>query len=389
MFGKRGYVEVPHINRYRAVNLVIDHLEYLLRRHDCVTVPGIGALMVRYRPARFDSRNPLVLLPPSRELAFNGALTESDGILENSVARRSGVSFEAASRMVKEEVESLLQQLKAFGSIALGRLGELNFSDYGTILFSPFDAAGWDFRNYGLPPLYLKNADDIVRTSSERRVVSAVVPERGIESNSNILSAPEPWEDGDRIEQTEGRRGRFAKSVVGIAASLAVIVTVALFLLNPVKVENEPLKASIAPTEAVSFDEETDDRQSGEYILNEPEPEAESSASLPENGAEVSVSEAVSSNKGESAAAGEVLTAASSSKREMRFSESDPYCVIVASFPEESQASRYIAENPGRALGVLQQDGKYRVYAATGATYEEASAQKAVAGSAGAWICRR
>ncbi|MDE5978968.1 MAG: hypothetical protein K2G84_02900, partial [Muribaculaceae bacterium] len=75
------------------MNLVIDHLEYLLRRHDSVTVPGIGALMVRYRPARFDSRNPLVLLPPSRELAFNGALTESDGILENSVARRSGVSF--------------------------------------------------------------------------------------------------------------------------------------------------------------------------------------------------------------------------------------------------------------------------------------------------------
>ncbi len=61
--------------------------------------------------------------------------------------------------------------------------------------------------------------------------------------------------------------------------------------------------------------------------------------------------------------------------------------MIVASFPEESQATRYIAENPGRVLGVLEQDGKYRVYAATGATYEEAAAQKSI--SDGAWICRR
>lgn len=224
------------------MNLVIDHLEYLLRRHDCVTVPGIGALMVRYRPARFDSRNPLVLLPPSRELAFNGALVESDGMLESSVARRNGVSFEAASRIVEDETESLLEQLKKFGTIALGRLGELNFSEYGTIIFSPFDASGWDFSHYGLRPLYLKGADTMLK-ASHMAAVSAVAGNAAAPSaphKHNELPAPAPWGE-EEDAPVKDSRGVVAKGLVGIAASLAVIVTLALFFLNPVKVENEQI----------------------------------------------------------------------------------------------------------------------------------------------------
>ena len=373
------------------MNLVIDHLEYLLRRHDCVTVPGIGALMVRYRPARFDSRNPLVLLPPSRELAFNGALVESDGMLESSVARRNGVSFEAASRIVEEETESLLEQLKKFGTIALGRLGELNFSEYGTIVFSPFDASGWDFSHYGLRPLYLKGADSMLK-ASHMAAVSAVAGNAAVPSAPhNELPAPAPWGEEEEAAPVKDSRGVVAKGLVGIAASLAVIVTLALFFLNPVKVENEPVKASIAPTEVAETNSmETAEAPAAEYA-DDVDPAG--------NMIDASRSESISA-EADVADTAEALPAATevsesrlssggveTSPRQIRFDDADPFCVIVASFPEESQATRYIAENPGRVLGVLQQDGKYRVYAATGATYEEAAAQKSI--SDGAWICRR
>lgn len=363
------------------MNLVIDHLEYLLRRHDCVTVPGIGALMVRYRPARFDSRNPLVLLPPSREVVFNGALTESDGILESSVARRDGISFEVARRIVKEEAESLLHQLRTFGSIVLGRLGELSYTEYDTILFSPADASEWDFRFHGLRPLYLKNADTQVRFGSNSGDNRKEIVKSGNVSEPTLSNTVEPW-NGEIQSQEDvqsERRGRFARSIVGVAASLAVIVTLALFFLNPIKVDKEPLKASIAPVENVATEVVSAESESVDVVTEEMVGESNDAVI-------VKVAECGEDAEAVNVAEEERMP---SRKTLLRFDVTDPFCVIVASFPEESQAERYIAENPGRDLGVLQQDGKFRVYVATGKTYEEAASQKNLAGSDGAWICRR
>lgn len=374
------------------MNLVIDHLECLLRRYDCVTVPGIGALMVRYRPARFDSRNPLVLLPPSREIAFNGALVESDGLLENSVARKNGISFEAASRIVKEETESLLEQLKKFGSIVLGRLGELIFSDHDTILFYPYKVSGWDFCQYGLRPIYLKNADTTLRTTYV-----------GAEVGYETASAQRATYPDDSLIEKENRshkdetRGRLARNLVGVAASLAVIVTLALFFLNPVKVENEPLKASIAPTEAVGV---SDERASEIGVVSSDDMDAANPGDAGMENDALSEKVAVNHDDAVMKTTSEVIakteegsaghsSSVTASKASVRFNESDPYCVVIASFPTESQAMKYLSENHGKTLGVLHQDGKYRVYAATGASYEEAATQKSKAGESGAWICRR
>ena len=379
------------IIQYNAVNLIIDHLEYLLRRHDCVTVPGVGALMVRHRPAMFDSRNPLVLLPPSRELVFNGALVESDGIIEASVSRRNGVSFEAAARIVSEEADSLCHQLKDFGTLMLGHLGELVYTGYGAIMFKPAAVSGWDYNYYGLQPLYLRNADNVVRMPSgavhalKEEVASVTLPVSSIPQRCGDFS-------GDGMQE-EQKPGRMTRAFVGVAASLAVIVTLALFFLNPIKIDNEPLKASIAPV----------DEAHAEPVENvEGCTSAETSSVSAEDPAAVQTVECPAQNvvlsKPRSDAADVVDTAAKTAKGEHegqktsvapRFNAADPFCVIVASFPEESQASQYLSENRGRMLGVLQQDGKYRVYAATGATYEDATAQKQMVEAHGAWICRR
>lgn len=382
------------------MNIIIDHLEYLLRRHDCVTVPGIGAIMVRQRAARFDSRNPLVLLPPARELAFNGALVESDGILETSVARRCGISFEAASRMVREEADSLLHQLRDFGALMLGHLGELTFTRHQTIMFTPSDASEWDFRYYGLRPLYLRNADSVIRASKAGSPEQ--VPATGdAPSDSNLALEVTPWVD-DIPEEATPANGGLTRKIVGIAASLAVIVTLALFFINPIKIDNEPLKASIAPVgdavvEVESAQTPLDDGELDSSVhdvasLGEASVDGvtvaadgvekahgvvESGASLPADRVETDVR------------AEKVDETQVKAETTVRFNISDPFCVIVASFPDESQAERYLAENRGKQLGVLPQDGKYRIYAATGDTYEAAAAQKALAGTPGAWICRR
>lgn len=378
------------------MSLVIEHTEYLLRRHDCVTLPGIGALMVRYSPARFDSRNPLVLMPPSREIVFNGEIKQSDGLLETSVGRRCGVSFEAARRMIKEEAESLLHQLNEFKVLSLGRIGELTVSDYGSVVFSPGNVSDWDFRFYGLRPLYLKTADSVVNTGNVSCGTATLSASAEI---NNLLPAVDVW---NKEEDNPSGRGRWARMMVGVAASLAVVVTLALFILNPIRMENEPLKASLAPVGRTEEPVSSGAREiSGERPQEADMPEAavdEDDAVAVSIPAEDCISVPQGENAGPMEAASESAKAVpSASGKETRkegghvakFNDTDPFCVIVASFPDLLQAERYMAENPRISLGVLHQDGKYRVYAATGATYEEASAQKAFVNAQGAWICRR
>ncbi len=371
------------------MNILIDHLEYLLRRHDCVTVPGIGALMVRHKPARFDERNPLILLPPSRELVFNGAIVESDGVLENSVSRRDGVSFEVARRIVNEEAEVLLQQLKAFGSLVLGHLGELTYTEYGTIIFNPYDVSGWDFRYYGLCKLELRAADSKSLSEPESIVNSNTITES---SDVRMLPPVQNWRGKSEREDevaVSGRRNRWTRSVVGIAASLAVIVTLALFILNPIKVANEPLKASLAPTDSQQQTElvVVEDNYCVEEELAVNSDSVVALVDTLEIVADV-VAESSDENKSQPVESSEAKIS-SPSDFIARFQVTDPYCVIVASFPVEEQANRYISENQGKKLGILQKDGKYRVYAATGSTYKEATAQKEHAGNPDAWICSR
>lgn len=354
------------------MNILAEHIEYLLQRHDCVTLPGIGSFLVRYRPAHFDAADPMLLLPPSREVVFNGELRDSDGLLERSVGRRNGVSFEAARRLVAEEAESLFHQLREFSSLTIGRIGELSVTPHGTISFAPGVISDWDNYYYGLRPVSLAA---IAETAAQHTAPTAT-------SRMNVLSAPQTWQDEEPVET----RSRVGRALLGVAASLAVIITLALFFINPIKVSNEPVKASLAPSESVVQSSETVNPNSDEVPTAD-----ESEAAMSEMSASSAMS--ASSVASEIETPVEVTTFSTSvrasSEAAIHISDNDKYCVIIASFPEEEQARRYVAENSGRHLGVLNRDGKYRVYAATGATYAEAEAAKSRTGFSDAWICRR
>ncbi|MDE6077369.1 MAG: hypothetical protein K2G29_06510, partial [Muribaculaceae bacterium] len=68
------------------MNVLFRHIEFLLTRHDCVIVPGLGAFIVTSAPAVIDRASRRVS-PPSRSVLFNQAVTLDDGRLANSYAR--------------------------------------------------------------------------------------------------------------------------------------------------------------------------------------------------------------------------------------------------------------------------------------------------------------
>ncbi len=135
------------------MNSIAAHVEYLLRKHDCVVLPGLGALLCNYVPAHFDESNPLSINPPGRALAFNSMLVDSDGMLAWSVARREGISFEAASKKVADEITMLRRQLLAEGEIVFGRLGVFVTEGTGEVMFYPASLPSVNGAFYGLQPI--------------------------------------------------------------------------------------------------------------------------------------------------------------------------------------------------------------------------------------------
>ena len=339
---------------------IIDrHIEYLIRRHDCVVVPGIGALLCRYKPASFTEDGKRIL-PPGRELAFNRWLTDSDGLLVASVSRELGISNEKAFSIVQDEVDGILAQLDSCRKMSLGQLGTLNLDEKGDL---SFDAA--------------------LNVSQGNEIRPEVV----------LSSAATDSETGS--QNLSRRDGLFPYQwrayASGIVATLAVLLTLAFFVLSPITIDKNAQTASIAPV-SVSYVKHSDDKApvastaTGEPDLPLSFKDVMGIAlALPDSVSYVTetyVAVSVESAKPE-------VEEAAQNVPSIRFNEADSYFVIVASFPTLDQAKSYIRSHAGRKLGILEMDGRCRVYAATGADYAMVSSMKSIVNEADAWICHR
>ena len=112
------------------------HIEYLLKRHDCVIVPGFGAFLASRRRAAY---SPESVLPSSVEFFFNSAVCNDDGLLASSFARRNRLSFEEAKVVLAEESESLRAAIDSYGEATIGRVGVLRRGEEGTITLEKVD----------------------------------------------------------------------------------------------------------------------------------------------------------------------------------------------------------------------------------------------------------
>lgn len=112
------------------------HIDYLLLHHDCVTLPGVGSLLVHRAPASYDETS-AVWTAPMREVSFNAAITRTDGLLARSVQRREGLEAAPAARRVEDAMAGLRRSLSAGHDVALGHAGLLSLNGHGALEFEP------------------------------------------------------------------------------------------------------------------------------------------------------------------------------------------------------------------------------------------------------------
>lgn len=357
-----------------------------------MVLPGWGAFIGAYRAARFAAADGEAdtdgysevgavadtLLPPSVALCFNEALSEQDGLVAHSVARREGISYEAACQQVAADVDLLRHQLEEQGEVAFGRLGTFRKAQGEPMVFEPSgDDTGVNARFFGLKPVKVTALAQKAALTAKSAEVAEAAP------TSVVAGVQEPARGHKESTQQGGEPGReerlreavrtvaWRRYAAGVAASVAVIVSLGLWVFSPAKVEQQSVTASLAPVPSARIAETAHTAAAAEDV-----PMVLTVALPPQ-----------ADTGGQEAAP--TPPAAAAKAAVARMSDADPYVLVVASLPTRELAEKYMSDNRSRRLGVVEQDGRFRVYAATGATQAQAEAQKDPSRDRDAWVTRR
>ncbi len=355
------------------MNQIVRHIEYLLRSGDgCVVIPGVGAVLSRRVSACFDASTGR-FMPPAVEYSFNGALSRSDGALASSVARSRGITYEQAARIVDEAASDMRRALREGSSVMLGRIGSLARTD-GRVVFTPVgrrqaaSSAQW-FEPLAVRLLVAAQSEAAVLPDDESRVIASAVARA--------------W-----------RRG--AVRAARVAASVALVLALGFAV-------------------AMTLGRTAPDAQRASIGFEFAAPAKERPALIPRPGTSSSPLVLVLRNHDDAATVVDTLAlaAARSRKPEGRAlasakaslaapavavsaeSDADRYCYVIASLSTRAEAERYVAARAadGVDLRILDNAGRFRVYAASGSS--SASLRRIVAEAGldsrypGAWICRR
>lgn len=351
---------------------MLRHIEYLVIRHDCVIVPGLGAFIAAFEPARVEDGR---ILPPCRLVRFNPDIIHNDGLLASSIARREGIGYDMAVASINENVVSIKTQLAAGGRLTVGRVGCLSASGNGTLAFYPDEDNIASLRFRGLPEVVF-----------DTEAAPGAADECGVETyrRSNIIYVP------------------VHKAIIRAAVSIALLVGVGLLCSTPNIVDDTAIMASLNPGTALRDVAENfkvrEDTFAGELAIAVPESKYEATQKIDTIGRNwyqkfMAEHEGRTTVRNVSCAKEEMCDASAKNDNTAFEGHKDEYCVVVASLPTLARAQKWVGSRGDSSLKILPQDGRYRVYITTADTEEAA---KSIASSAkmqhrypGAWVTRR
>lgn len=323
---------------------IISHIEYLLRRNECVVLPEFGAFIARYVSAKLGDDNQL--LPPARVLGFNDAVVCNDGLLVNSIMRKEKVSYDKAMSIIADDVVALKRQLMENREFCMGSLGRFELSDDDSLHFYPSaDGNQASIEYFGLEKLKFT---PVLNTVFETEDLESK------EKGADIVYLP------------------ISRNIFKIAASIAVLILLAITLSTPIPVENTPDFAGFNSVVAKPADKQLEEKIAmpmTEVVAEDTIAAADTVATQPT----------------------EVVA---ETEHEMETASQPTYYVVVASLKTKAQTEQFIRESSIKNLKVLSRNGGiYRVYVASGSSYSEMNdfieSTNLRETNPDVWICKR
>ena len=234
------------------------HIEYLLQRHDCVILAGMGAFIAVTNPARID-RESHRILPPFRSVCFNTSIKNDDGVMANSFRRRMRVSFDEGRRMLNVQIENLKRAIIEDGEVALGRIGTLRLTQDHTISFQPRLSDLRLMEEMGMPAVVLGAKKQTEAESVAMRPELSAKPESRNMTHDGVRHA----ESSPRHSEKKNRYHiSVNKHVAHAVACLMLVAMAALSFHIPVPRNGKlPQAASVLPLLSHGIPGETVDEE--------------------------------------------------------------------------------------------------------------------------------
>ena len=294
---------------------IIDHIEFLTRRHNCVVIPQWGALIAQYSPshANADGNH---FTKPRREFGFNASIDHNDGLLANSLVRRHGISYDDATRLIADSVSLYKRQLQNGKEVPFGKIGYFTLNDNGQPEFMPFLHNLTNDEYFGLQPIAFKPIAEVSVVKAQEQqpqpTPAKVVP----------FSA----------------RNRFAYRALQVAASIAIILGIVFVASTPIAVDRS---------------------QQNYATLNMPS--VKKAATLQNT-----------QTQPETTLTGQESELATSNIQVAQQEETGKYFLVVSTFTSEQKALEYIQLHPDiKDVAKIRAKGKqYRVYIQRGDDYK-------------------
>lgn len=126
--------------------------------HDCVIIPGFGALIGNYVPARFD-RVKSVFQPPSKQIGFNKRLNHNDGLLAGSISRETQIGYVDAKRIVDEFASEINKKIQKGEIVIFEGIGRFVPDKSKKINFEQDPSANFFLDSFGMSSFHFQERD--------------------------------------------------------------------------------------------------------------------------------------------------------------------------------------------------------------------------------------
>lgn len=144
----------------------------LLFEKDCVILPGFGGFIIKPHHASIDYSTETIY-PPRREVAFNEALKDDDGLLTRHLAGIRKLSFETAREQVAEYVQDVKSKIST-QKVHLEGIGSLKMAGE-RIEFIPDNSANFLYDAYGLEAFHFPMLHSPAKQSSQKIIEKSPV----------------------------------------------------------------------------------------------------------------------------------------------------------------------------------------------------------------------
>jgi nucleoid DNA-binding protein len=170
------------------------YIQTLLPEHDTVIIPGFGAFISEYKPARIN-KDTGEMSPPSSTLRFDPNIRFNDGLLASHIAAVDDISIAQANRLIDSEKEEILYRLDKGETVTLDEFGILFYTAEREIQFTYTGQDNLLMDAFGLGNTSLIEEPD---TDEEEETVEDI-PEETTEAEEMPIQAagsfPEPESD--------------------------------------------------------------------------------------------------------------------------------------------------------------------------------------------------